>query len=389
MVEYKNQNKSNSFVDKRIGQNNRNVSVEDRSLMRFSRESIKRFDETIFDEQTLPEERITHKGQILSEIEKFEDPESDSDDDDQFISKKFVNEVHFGDGISELNSRKRSHKELIEDMITDSKIRKAELRKVKDETSELTKQLDDKWMEILPLIGKSDAKGDLIGFNKEKESDYDKMMGELIFESCGLPSSRLKSEEEVAKDEREKLEELENERLKRMCGLKTVTCTHKSADDLDDDYDSNSDGDGDGDGDEDVEESDGGSEQDDGHEDDKGNDNDNLLELKNESADGDSVEVESTSNKEIPYVIPIPKNYNAFQELIKDHNIEEQALVIRRIIVYNNPKLEQGNKEKLSLLLMYTVKYCLQLANCAGNRFGEALQFLDNNLGNVILGGGG
>jgi nucleolar protein 14 len=53
------------------------------------------------------------------------------------------------------------------------------------------------------------------------------------------PSDRLKSEEELAREEKERLEKLEMERLQRMHGFKedfVPERKHRSADDLDDGF---------------------------------------------------------------------------------------------------------------------------------------------------------
>jgi len=53
------------------------------------------------------------------------------------------------------------------------------------------------------------------------------------------PTDRLKSEEELAREEKERLEKLEMERLQRMHGLKKDLVPerqHRSADDLDDGF---------------------------------------------------------------------------------------------------------------------------------------------------------
>lgn len=53
------------------------------------------------------------------------------------------------------------------------------------------------------------------------------------------PTDRLKSEEELAQEEKEKLEKLEMERLQRMHGFKEGLVPgkqHRSADDLDDGF---------------------------------------------------------------------------------------------------------------------------------------------------------
>lgn len=50
-------------------------------------------------------------------------------------------------------------------------------------------------------------------------------------------SDKLKSEEEIAKEEKERLEKLESDRLKRMKGIEDDgILKHRSADDLDDGY---------------------------------------------------------------------------------------------------------------------------------------------------------
>lgn len=50
-------------------------------------------------------------------------------------------------------------------------------------------------------------------------------------------SDKLKSAEEIAKQEKERLEKLESERLKRMKGIEDDgIIKHRSADDLDDGY---------------------------------------------------------------------------------------------------------------------------------------------------------
>lgn len=64
-------------------------------------------------------------------------------------------------------------------------------------------------------------------------------MRELRFEARGNPTDRLKSEDEIAKEEKEKLEKLEQDRLDRMRGFvdqSGAKKVHRSADDLDDNF---------------------------------------------------------------------------------------------------------------------------------------------------------
>ncbi|KAJ8941563.1 hypothetical protein NQ318_011522 [Aromia moschata] len=102
-------------------------------------------------------------------------------------TQKFVENAHFGGGLLRNTESEgaKTHKDLIDQLI-------AESAKVKRPEEDTTK--------------------------KTKIDDYDKVMRELKFEARGTVSDRLKTEDEIAKDEKEKLEQLEKERLERMKG---------------------------------------------------------------------------------------------------------------------------------------------------------------------------
>jgi hypothetical protein len=64
-------------------------------------------------------------------------------------------------------------------------------------------------------------------------------LSSIILNILLQPSDRLKSEEELAQEEKERLEKLEMERLQRMHGFKedfVPERKHRSADDLDDGF---------------------------------------------------------------------------------------------------------------------------------------------------------
>lgn len=150
-----------------------------------------------------------------------------------------MEDAHFGGGILKKTGPDgaKSHKDLIEQLIAESKKRKAEKQKIREQTIELTEKLDSEWKDLLPIISKSKRTE-----NNEKDSknvdSYDKFMRELRFEATGNPTDRLKSEEEIAKEEKEKLEKLEHDRINRMKGFveEEPKIKHRSADDLDDNF---------------------------------------------------------------------------------------------------------------------------------------------------------
>ncbi|XP_015120111.1 nucleolar protein 14 homolog [Diachasma alloeum] len=242
LQEFSQRDKDNVFMDKRIGERNASMSQEEKAMARYAAEQIKTHKKkNIY--SLNDEEVLTHRGQTLEEIEKFEDPKSDDDfsDDENnkgHLDKKFVTDAHFGGGILSKPDGTLSRKDLIEQLIVESKKRKAEKQKIREQTINLTEKLDTEWKDLLPLMAAS-KKSTEETVEKPKADDYDIAVRELKFESRGMPSDRLKSEEEIMKEEKEKLEALEQDRLMRMKGFLEESDgrnKHKSADDLDDGF---------------------------------------------------------------------------------------------------------------------------------------------------------
>ncbi|CAK9823662.1 Nucleolar protein 14 homolog [Anthophora retusa] len=242
LQEYKLKNKDNLFLDKRIGERNIGMSQEDKAIARFAAERIKAHNKkSIY--SLNDEEVLTHRGQTLEEIEKFDDPKSDdeySDDENRTgkLDKKFVGEAHFGGGILSKPETAKSRKDIIDELIAESKKRKAEKQKIREATIDLTEKLDSEWRDLLPIISAANKSIEET-IEKTKADDYDIALRELKFEAKGMPSDKLKSEEEIIKEEKERLEALEADRLARMKGLVNNSnneIRHKSADDLDDGF---------------------------------------------------------------------------------------------------------------------------------------------------------
>lgn len=239
LQEYKLQNKDNIFLDKRIGENC-TMSTEDKAMARFTMERMRAYQkESIFN---LNDEILTHRGQTLEEIEKFDDPRSDDElSDNENVSgkldKNFV-EAHFGGGTLSKADSTLSKKDLIDQLIAESKKRKAEKQKIREQTIDLTEKLDSEWRDLLPFM--SVSKKSMEDIDETTKTDtYDIAVQQLKFEARGNPSEKLKSEEQIIQVEKEKLEKLEADRLARMKGF---ICNinnqyrHKSADDLEDDF---------------------------------------------------------------------------------------------------------------------------------------------------------
>ncbi|CAD6994280.1 unnamed protein product [Ceratitis capitata] len=237
-VEYQDKHKTNKFHDRRIGrfQNSEQLS-EDVINARFVAARVEQLKQSKVSRFNLNDDEIlTHRGQTLEDIEQFRDERSDDEDlDDEKLNAEFTEAAHFG-GDPELSKDRQT---AIEDMIAEQKRRKIEIAKEKDEIHDLTKKLDSNYKELLGIVDKL-SKKELL--EKPKPDDYDKALKEMIFEPRGVVTDKLLSEEDLAKKEKERLEELEKERLRRMRGdgdeveVKSKATNHRSADALDDGY---------------------------------------------------------------------------------------------------------------------------------------------------------
>ncbi|XP_067656248.1 nucleolar protein 14-like [Haliotis asinina] len=240
LQEYEQRFKANKLVDRRFGENDASLSVEDKMLKRYAMEREKHTGGSKFNLND--DEELTHYGQSLSEIEKFDDPEiSDEDEDAGKIGGDMVASEHFGGFMtrkdpSESEEQQQSWKERMEAMIAKSKKDKFDRQSEREKTAELTEKLDEQWEDVAQLVRGWTGK-------KEKQpgnDDYDIAVRELKFEIKGKATDRLKTEEELAKEEKERLEKLEADRVRRMKGILPHSvqpqAQHLSADSLDDGF---------------------------------------------------------------------------------------------------------------------------------------------------------
>ena len=72
LKEYKNQNKSNLLRDKRLGENDATMSLEEKMLKRFAKERLKSDKKTKYnlnDDDEDEDDQLTHMGQSVAEIQ--------------------------------------------------------------------------------------------------------------------------------------------------------------------------------------------------------------------------------------------------------------------------------------------------------------------------------
>uniref|UniRef100_A0A6Q2Z335 NOP14 nucleolar protein homolog (yeast) n=1 Tax=Esox lucius TaxID=8010 RepID=A0A6Q2Z335_ESOLU len=253
LKEYKTKDKSNKFIDKRFGEYDTKMDPEEKILQRFSMERQRTQDKKNMYNLN-EEEELTHYGQSLAEMEKLTDMvDSDDDADERGLLSAEMTASHFGGGGLLMKKtpgeqdeggkqRAKSRQELIEELIIKSKQEKRERQTQKEESQVLTEKLDQDWKSIQGLLAHKNApKADRAeDEDKPKLDEYDMMVRELGFEMKAAPSEKLKTPEEVAREEQERLQQLEADRLRRMMGDivedNTKAPTHMSADDINDGF---------------------------------------------------------------------------------------------------------------------------------------------------------
>jgi nucleolar protein 14 len=74
---------------------------------------------------------------------------------------------------------------LIEQLIAESKKRKAEKQQAREPTLALTEQLDAEWKDLLPIVSSSKMSSSKMGDDNGKPDSYDTVMRQLKFEARG------------------------------------------------------------------------------------------------------------------------------------------------------------------------------------------------------------
>jgi len=401
LQEFKLKNKTNLFLDKRIGEKDSNLSSEDKMVARFTAEKMRSSGKTsIFN---LGDDfNLTHDGEDLNNIDKFEDPKSDDEEAEELLGKEFVEKAHFG-GFMTMDDDQfkagtgNSRKDFIENLIRESKKKKAEKRRADEEAEEKTVDLDKSWKELnQSLADMKKTRDDPKAATSGAYDPYDMLVKSLGFEKKeARGGERLKTDDEKLKEEKERLEKLEEDRLRRMRGEKVVEKSHVSVEDFGEENKKKkvkmskkeqrkllkqlcgeseaADDEVGEEQEEDVEEEESGEEEDeDGSEDeeDEEEENDEYSDLEESDEEGDvsntnekdelDAEVEAmakSAKAEIPFVIPVPGDYDALCGLVMGRSAEEQAVVLDRILACNHPKL--GGDTKPALLSYF--KLLLQL----------------------------
>ncbi|POM78999.1 Nucleolar protein [Phytophthora palmivora] len=438
-AEYKARNKSNVFKDKRLGEQDPTLSMEDKMMARFQTERKRKLrnastfalhdsdseqeDETLF---------LTHKGAKITEDDydrlNVDGPLDEEDEEGRKMDREIVDTLHFGGGKEDVDAlekdgKRKTHKEVMQEVMMKAKLYKAERQKNKTSQEDATDKLDEGFADLRGLLEfrPTRANGKEL-LPKEPMDDFDKLTREFAFEAKAKATERRMSPEEAAAKERDRLAELEKNRVARMHGAdeddsdsdddgkrkgkkgkkkkkeKTpqLIMMPPTDDDLTDGYAVDArfaDGAEEEEMEENVEDEDENEEQEESEEEDseadseaESDDEDEAKEKNEENEEEQEEEQESDEETEkqkrlhdaeeaaaeLPFVFECPESPEELAALFKEHarnSPEKRGLILERIVTYYNPRLSVENKNKMKRFFAVLVRqFLIFAARYAGHK---------------------
>ncbi|TRY77198.1 hypothetical protein TCAL_00081 [Tigriopus californicus] len=342
--EFRTKDKDNLLLDRRIGREGQDQEAG--QVARFALEKkfqAKRASVFQLGDEEDASDVLTHFGRNLEEIERYDNPASDDEDQDDRQAKaleaSFVSESHFGGFMTKSDvefaeGKANTRQQWIESMISESKRKKAEKQKSQAENQDLTQDLDQKWKSIWGQVKtdghihtKQTKDAAEAAVKPEQPDPYDVLVRELTFETQGkVATERTKTQEEIIREEKEKLEKLEVARRQRMEGeLETPALANQA--EVDDEESASG-----------EEESEGEEEQED--EEEEGEQEDDHSDLEDSDEDMEPTEKSSKSVKKKVWQSPsIDEKVKIMEEArreipytFKDNESEELVQTIQAIV---------------------------------------------------------
>ncbi|KAG6832346.1 hypothetical protein H0H87_001810 [Tephrocybe sp. NHM501043] len=421
LKEFHEKGRAGGIVDRRFGENDPSLSLEERMLERFTKERQRASKGIAFNLED--EDELTHYGQSLSKLDDFDNVGlglGDDEEDTGKIDADVVKHTHFGgfeeeeDDESEEPARKKSKAEVMAEVMAKSKEHKLRRQMEREQEDNVRHELDQDFDALRALIYAPDPSstgsnsvplGGAVAETSSKAAvlilptapeDYDQHVRELAFEKRAKPKDRTKTEEEIALEEKEALEKAERRRRRRMLGLeesdsedegKTRGKRKRGGDDLEDDFVDEDEWDGLGtglaeDGDLNHEAEGSGSDEEEGNEENasEGDSNDEEDESDGSLEEGeheDLVQAKKSSSrksakekaKDLPFTFPCPSTHEELLTILDNVSDDNVPLVIKRIRALYHTSLSPENKFKLQTLATILIDHVLYVTSPPEPRF--------------------
>eukprot|EP00938_MAST-03A_sp_MAST-3A-sp1_P004131 g4131.t1 len=366
LVEYQSQHSANKFVDRRLGQNRDDLDDEDKMLLRLQRQREREFRKNRFKLSDGPGEDLTHYGQKLGADDfdlKAEGLLSDDEIDDD-LNAEIVEQMNFGGGEDGKNKAK-TRREILREIIQKSKLRKIERAKEKEEREQERLELDAELDDITDLLDFGNKeKQKKMTMNQQDES-YDRVTRELALAHRAQATDRMKTPQEIAKAEQERLRLLEEDRQKRM-RAENEEDTFRGGDDLEENFVIDP---------EFMAQGDDGEEEEEEKEEDEEEDEEDKQELERKAA-------AALANNDLPFVFETcPDSLKSLRKLMfkwgaypqneRDMTRCERAgVLLDRVRVSHSALVKESNAPTLALFLESCI--CLLVAHCERDDFFSA-----------------
>lgn len=234
LVEMQRRQKVGGLVDRRFGEDDANMTPEEKALERFALEKQRSHKRAVFDledDDAGESFGLTHMGKSLSlngpnitDDYEEDDMDAGSDDDDEgrkaYLKRKLMTEGE-AEAEDDQPERKKTKAEVMKEVIAKSKFHKAERQAAKEADEDLRMELDDELPNLRELLftrGKDAGSAAKSSAAQELQKEYDLQVRSLAADRRAQPTDRTKTEEEKAEEEATKLRELEQKRQRRMEG---------------------------------------------------------------------------------------------------------------------------------------------------------------------------
>ncbi|KAG2786440.1 hypothetical protein PC129_g1564 [Phytophthora cactorum] len=431
-AEFNARNKSNVFKDKRLGEQDPTLSMEDKMMARFQTERKRKLRNAsafaLHDSDSEQDDDdalfLTHKGAKITDDDYDQlnaDGPLDAEDDSEEgrkMDRDIVNQLHFGGGKGdneEGDGKRKTHKEVMHEVMMKAKLYKAERQKNKSSQEDATDKLDEGFADVRGLLEfrPTRANGKEL-VPKEPMDEFDKLTREFAFEAKAKATERRMSPEEAAAKERDRLAELEKKRVARMNGAdddsdsdddgkrkkgkkgkkkeKTpqLIMMPPTDDDLTDGYavdarfadeEAENEEEAEENEEQESEEEDSEAESEAGSDDeDEAKEKKEEEELEEENDDENDEDTEKQKRvqdaeeaaAELPFVFECPESPEELAVLFKQHarnSPEKRGLILERLVTYYNPRLSVENKNKMKRFFAVMVRqFLIFAARYAGHK---------------------
>lgn len=339
------QNKKGGIIDRRFGERNKHLTEEERMLERFTRERqiqsklnkknlYNLEDEEYDDELDMFGAKIASLGDSLNDEKLLEDEYESSGNK---RSQNFASDT-LGDNLEP--KRKKTKAEVMKEVIAKSKFYKNQRQKAQEKLEEQIDELDNDFQDVLTELGEVQPGSIEVKSTEISDKEYDIKVRELQLEKRAVPSDRTKTDDEIREEREAKMKELEKKRQDRMSGLlEDENEEEKGVEDLDDDFwaSGNEYEESIADSDDDV----------------------NVEEepLNERNISGGDIIIKETET------IICPESHPELMEVLHKKSLVDHPKIIKKIIKLYQPKLSQGNKEKLGKFTGVLLRHIIFLSN--------------------------